>query len=428
MASRFVPLDCEVDEFIEKQANQNTLSKTKRDLALFQEYLKARQVEKEVETIEPTELNELVSAFLVEVKKKDGQDYEPTTLRSFVSSIDRHLRKKDYPTTIIEGHEFRKARDTMVAKQKELKKAGKGNKPNAAKNLTDNEVDILFSKDLLGCATPESLINTLWLNNTQYFGLRGCKEHRDMKWGDIKLQTSVDGTEYLEYNERQTKTRTGADPRDTRKVKPKMFAVVGSERDPVRFFHIYASKRPTGYLTDDSPFYLSINQITNPQSSKAWFKTTPMGVNKLNSIMKTMAEKAQLNSSNLTNHSARKRLVQKLNDKEVPPTHIMQISGHKNVQSLNNYSSLSHNQQRRISDILSTNSTGNSGIEVSSEVNCSSTSTSSNRQPFGLFSGANIQGGTFNIAINTVNQSPDLSSLHTQTRKRRYAILESDSE
>ena len=74
MASRFVPLDCEVDEFIEKQANQNTLSKTKRDLALFQEYLKARQVEKEVETIEPTELNELVSAFLVEVKKKDGQD------------------------------------------------------------------------------------------------------------------------------------------------------------------------------------------------------------------------------------------------------------------------------------------------------------------------------------------------------------------
>ena len=66
-----------------------------------------------------------------------------------------------------------------------------------------------------------------------------------------------------------------------------------------------------------------------------------MGSNKLNSLMKTMAEKACLNAENLTNHSARKRMIQKLNDREVPPTHIMQIPGHKNVQSLNNYSSLS---------------------------------------------------------------------------------------
>jgi len=43
--------------------------------------------------------------------------------------------------------------------------------------------------------------------------------------------------------------------------------------------------------------------------------------------MKTMAEKAGLNAENLTNHSARKRMIQKLNDHEVPPTHIMQISG-----------------------------------------------------------------------------------------------------
>lgn len=423
MSSRFVPLECSLDDFIQKQSNKNTLSKTTRDLALFQEFLKAKQVDKNVETIEPSELNELVSAFIVEVKKKDGQDYEPTTLRSFISSFDRYLRKKDYPTTIMEGHEFRKARDILVAKQKELKKEGKGNKPNAARNLTDEEVDILFSKNLLGCSTPEALINTLWLNNTQYFGLRGCKEHRDMKWGDIKLQISADGTEYLEYNERQTKTRTGAEPKDTRKVKPKMFAVAGSDRNPVQFYHIYASKRPAGFLSDDSPFYLSINQA-NPKSSKPWFKTAPMGVNKLNSLMKTMAEKAQLKTSNLTNHSARKRMIQKLNDEEVPPTHIMQISGHKNVQSLNNYSSLSENQQRRISGILS-NSSLESPVEVNSEVRCS-TSTLSNQQPLGLFSGANIHSGTFNIAINTVNQSPDFSSFQT-TKRRRY-VIESDSD
>ena len=70
-----------------------------------------------------------------------------------------------------------------------------------------------------------------------------------------------------------------------------------------------------------------------------------MGVNKLNSLLKTMAQKAGLNAENLTNHSWRKRMIQKLNNQEVPPTHIMQLSGHKNVQSLNNYSSLSEKQQ-----------------------------------------------------------------------------------
>jgi integrase len=40
----------------------------------------------------------------------------------------------------------------------------------------------------------------------------------------------------------------------------------------------------------------------------------------------------------LTNHSARKYLVQKLKDNNVENTDIMQISGHKSVQSVRNYS------------------------------------------------------------------------------------------
>ena len=78
-----------------------------------------------------------------------------------------------------------------------------------------------------------------------------------------------------------------------------------------------------------------------------------MGVNKLNSLMKTMAEKSGLDNSHLTNHSARKRMIQTLNDKDIPPSHIMQLSGHKNVQSINNYSHVSQEQQKSMSRILS---------------------------------------------------------------------------
>ena len=47
-----------------------------------------------------------------------------------------------------------------------------------------------------------------------HFGLRGCKEQKELHWGEIVLKTDSDGKEYLKYFERQKKTRTGEDPRN----------------------------------------------------------------------------------------------------------------------------------------------------------------------------------------------------------------------
>jgi len=127
-----------------------------------------------------------------------------------------------------------------------------------------------------------------------------------MKWGDILLKTSADGVEFLEYTEQQTKTRTCAEPKNIRAFKAKMFSVPGSDRDPVQAYHLYASKRPEQMKSDDSPFYLAINHTRVANPSKPWFKAAPMGSNKLNSLMKTMAEKPGMNAENLPNHSARK--------------------------------------------------------------------------------------------------------------------------
>ena len=55
------------------------------------------------------------------------------------------------------------------------------------------------------------------------FGLRGCKEQRELWCGDGVISKDIDGKEYLEYFERQTKTRTGEDPRNQRQIKPIYF-------------------------------------------------------------------------------------------------------------------------------------------------------------------------------------------------------------
>jgi len=46
---------------------------------------------------------------------------------------------------------FEKTRKVLLSKQKELKKKGKGNRPNASIALTSDELNTLYKKGLLLC-------------------------------------------------------------------------------------------------------------------------------------------------------------------------------------------------------------------------------------------------------------------------------------
>ena len=75
-----------------------------------------------------------------------------------------------------------------------------------------------------------------------------------MCWDDVKLSEDANGNEYLVYTERQTKTRSGVDASNARKVSLKMFST-GTERDPVAVYKIYsADKRPKNMMADNAPF------------------------------------------------------------------------------------------------------------------------------------------------------------------------------
>ncbi|KAL5018505.1 hypothetical protein ScPMuIL_004227, partial [Solemya velum] len=65
-----------------------------------------------------------------------------------------------------------------------------GNHPNASKPLSNNEIDTLYEKEMLGPHSPDSILNTVWLNNCIHFGMRGVKEHYNLTWGDISLATT----------------------------------------------------------------------------------------------------------------------------------------------------------------------------------------------------------------------------------------------
>ena len=93
--------------------------------------------------------------------------------------------------------QFEQTQRALQSKQWDLNWKG-----NASAALSEEDIQVLYEKNLLGSSTAEALLNTVWFNNTIHFGLRGCKEHREMCWGDIKLCQTSTGQEYLEFNER----------------------------------------------------------------------------------------------------------------------------------------------------------------------------------------------------------------------------------
>ena len=70
-------------------------------------------------------------------------------------------------------------------------------------------------------------------------------------------------------------------------------------------------------------------------------------------------------------------MIQKLNDSEIPPTHTMPLSGHKNVQSITNYSSLNLNHQKKKKNISGILNLASSQTQVTTQTATNETAAAS---------------------------------------------------
>ena len=146
---RFVIHDSSVEEYVESLENKNTQGKTKRDVKLLNDFLRGeKKEERELSAITPEDLDRYLAEFIRSVRRKDGGEYEPSSLRSLLASVERHLKKNSYPASIFSDRQFELTRRCLQSKQKELKKAGRGNKDKAAAPLTalNSDKPTLFHK------------------------------------------------------------------------------------------------------------------------------------------------------------------------------------------------------------------------------------------------------------------------------------------
>ena len=127
---------------------------------MWKTWCEGKSIALEIEKHEPAELNRLLEKFYAEVKNKNGQNYEPDSLRVMIAALDRHLKDKQYPLAIAKDREFHSSKQFLVGKGKLLRRAGRGKRPNKARNLTKEEEEVLWKESKFGSTTPEALVNT----------------------------------------------------------------------------------------------------------------------------------------------------------------------------------------------------------------------------------------------------------------------------
>ena len=94
-----------------------------------------------------------------------------------------------------------------------------------------------------------------------------------MYWEDVELKEDSNGLQFLEFTERLTKTRRGANA--GRAVSPKMFPAEDKTRCPIEAYKLYQSLRPK--IQDGvacKKFYLAINHQYEKKNRKLVQKLT----------------------------------------------------------------------------------------------------------------------------------------------------------
>ena len=75
---------------------------------------------------------------------KKGEDYEPESLKVMMASLDRHLRNKGCTLSIVRDREFSLSKEVLEDKAKQIRLAGRGKRPNKARQESEEEEEILW--------------------------------------------------------------------------------------------------------------------------------------------------------------------------------------------------------------------------------------------------------------------------------------------
>ena len=302
--------------------------------------------------IDKSELQRLLTHFILEIRKKDGSEFPPNSLHHLVCGLMRYIRHQGRPELdFFKDSEFTSFRTSLDAEMKRLQSLGIGSKRRQAEILTEEEENVLWERGLLGDASPQALLNTMVFMCGLYFALRSGQEHRQLRFQpcQIQLHEPQGGKPYLQYIEDISKNRPGG--LKGRKQKPKVVKHHANTDHPercfVRLYKLYVQKCPEGRPHD--AFYLQPKHVAATDS--CWFSARPLGHNSLGKTVARLCKSAGITGFK-TNHSLRATAATRLYQSGIDEQLIMERTGHQSSEGVRSYKRTSQQQSEDISDIL----------------------------------------------------------------------------
>ncbi|CAG2250785.1 unnamed protein product [Mytilus edulis] len=288
------------------------------------------------------DVNQWLSKFVIETRRKDGKPYPPKTLYLLCVGILRFHRENGVHMNFLDEKDcvFYDFRRSLSARMTELTKQGIGTTTKQAEAISEETESTLWEKGLLGSTSSKAIMNTMFFYNSKLFGLRGVDEHRNLSVDQFELGKDQTGS-FILFKGRANKTyKGGLNQRNLSAKNLKHYL-----QNPV-LFKIYEQYLNIVRDLNGTAFY---RRPLDKGSIK--FGEQSVGVNQSSNIMKTMCAEAGIDGY-FTNHSGKRTCATTLYQAGVPEQEIMNRTGHRSVESVRKYKRASSEMLKDISIIL----------------------------------------------------------------------------
>ncbi len=140
-------------------------------------------IDRTLMTMDIPTLADVLSSFLIEIRKQNGDKYPHETLYKIVLSLQHFMAINGCDIHLLDHLGLVKMRNTLDNRMKELSKQGIVHEQQQAQLITVEDEDKIWQTGLLGDDTPEKLLNMLLHLISVHFALRACDEHKALKVG-----------------------------------------------------------------------------------------------------------------------------------------------------------------------------------------------------------------------------------------------------
>ena len=258
---------------------------------------------------------------------KDGKFYHVNTLRSIRFSLQRFFND-NFHTDIIQNRRFVEPNIVFENVLKKIKENGKGETKHHPE-LEPEDITLFFNSCDIN--TPAGLQDLVWFNVMFYFIRRGRENLRAMTKDTFKEGIDASGRAFF-YQAKGEKDKNHSENDES-------FATIGEgrmyetggDKCPFKAFKLYLEK-----LNPHNNALWQRPRVSMSIYDKIWYCNMAHGEKYLGNMLSMLSNTYKL-SRCYTNHSLRVTSLQALDDQNIEGRHIIRVSGHKNVESVQNY-------------------------------------------------------------------------------------------